>query len=172
MFSASSRAIDWLEDGREVSLEIDMMPGSELPQAEKKILSELLACPQTELKSILKKSIPGRLTDVILDLLQVLPQKKANQVTSDERKKIATLMKSFKSELSKDNSFEKAQITRGGVSVKDMDPRTMESKKIKGLYFAGEMIDVDGDCGGFNLQAAFSTGRLAGRSAGEHNRQG
>jgi len=72
------------------------------------------------------------------------------------------LLKGLKFDVANTVSLEKAQITRGGVSIKEIDPRTMESKKVKGLYFAGEIIDVDGDCGGFNLQAAFSTGYLAG----------
>ena len=169
VLSSSTKVVDWLEEEKDVSLEIDMMPERDLKQTEKDMLSEFVACPQEELKRTLKKRIPGRLSDVMLGFAGILPDKQANQVTADERKKLSTLIKAFKFDVVKDSSFEKAQITRGGVSVKDIDPKTMESKKIKGLYFAGEIIDVDGDSGGFNLQAAFSTGHMAGRFAGKQD---
>jgi predicted Rossmann fold flavoprotein len=102
---------------------------------------------------------------VFLGILRILPDKKVNQVTQKERCDIISLLKGLRLNITKPRPIEEAMITRGGVSLKEINPRTMESRRIKGLYFAGEMMDVDADTGGFNLQAAFSTGYLAAESA-------
>jgi len=109
--------------------------------------------------------LPQRMIGVFLGILKIDPDKKANQITQPERKAILSLFKEFRMEVSRALPIEVAMITRGGVSLKDINPRTMESRRVAGLYFAGEIIDVDADTGGFNLQAAFSTGYLAGESA-------
>ncbi len=167
--SSSAEVVDAMSAGKRVSVEIDIMPSKRLDEVDGLLLYELSKSPGKSLKNLLKALVPVRLAGVLLEKAKVSPDKKANQVTAGERKQIAGLIKVLKFDVSKSASFEKAQITRGGVSIKDIDPRTMESKKVKGLYFAGEMIDIDGDSGGFNLQAAFSTGCLAGRSAGAGN---
>jgi predicted flavoprotein YhiN len=94
----------------------------------------------------------------------IVADKKVSQITQEERQKLVLLLKGLRLNITKSRPIEEAMITRGGVSLKDINPRTLESRLIKGLYFAGEMIDVDADTGGFNLQAAFSTGYLAGES--------
>ncbi|MGB2630290.1 MAG: NAD(P)/FAD-dependent oxidoreductase [Candidatus Omnitrophota bacterium] len=164
--SSSARVVDWMGEGREVSVEIDIMPLVNAEGLSALLSRKLSSSPRKSLKNILREMVPVRLADILLDIAELHPEKKANQITAKERKQLAALLKGLRFDVSRSDSFEKAQVTRGGVSTKDIDPRTMESKKIKGLYFAGETIDVDGDCGGFNLQAAFSTGYLAGRSAG------
>jgi len=119
-------------------------------------------------------SISGQIIDLMnnnikistsIDLLEIDPFHKANQLKVRQRNKIVSFLKSMKLDILGFESYEKAMITRGGISLKDIDPRIMSSKKIKGLFFAGEMIDINGDSGGYNLQAAFSTGFLAGNSA-------
>ena len=100
-----------------------------------------------------------------MDILKLSPDKKVSQITQAERLKIISLLKAFRMDITSLASIEEGMVTRGGVSLKDINPRTMESRLVKGLYFAGEIIDVDADTGGFNLQAAFSTGYLAGESA-------
>ncbi|MCK5328643.1 MAG: NAD(P)/FAD-dependent oxidoreductase, partial [Candidatus Latescibacteria bacterium] len=85
-------------------------------------------------------------------------------ITSEERKKLRRLLKDFPFEVKGYRSFDQAIVTSGGVSIKEIDPKTMESRIVKGLYFAGEIMDLDADTGGFNLQAAFSTGWIAGRA--------
>ena len=100
-----------------------------------------------------------------MDILKVIPDKKVNQIAQEERMKMINLLKAFRIDITSLVSIEEGMVTRGGVSLKDINPRTMESRLVKGLYFAGEIIDVDADTGGFNLQAAFSTGYLAGESA-------
>ena len=117
------------------------------------------------MKNLLKELVPARLSEVFLKEAHILSDKKAKDLKEKERKCLASLFKALRFNVSGSGSFEKAQITRGGVSVRDIDPKTMQSKKVEGLYFSGEIIDIDGNCGGFNLQAAFSSGYLAGQSA-------
>ena len=100
-----------------------------------------------------------------MELAKVNPHKKANQVTQKERETLVALLKGWRLNIAGTRPIEEGMVTQGGVSLKNINPRTMESRLIKGLYFCGEMIDVDADTGGFNLQAAFSTGYLAGESA-------
>ena len=164
--SSSSKVVDWLGEGKKVSLEIDIMPMLDPKEAEEMLIKKISESSVKGLKNILKEFVPMRFSDLLLELSKIPQEKKGNQLTSKERKSLITLFKGLKFDVANTVSFEKAQITRGGVSVKEIDPKTMESKKVRGLYFAGEMIDIDGDCGGFNLQAAFSTGHLAGLSAG------
>ncbi|MFC1479966.1 NAD(P)/FAD-dependent oxidoreductase [Candidatus Omnitrophota bacterium] len=161
--SSSAGVVDWLGEGKKVSLEIDIMPMLDPKEAEEMLTKKISDFSTKAIKNILKEFVPMRLSDILLEFSKIPQDKKANQLTSKERKDLIMLFKGLKFDVANTVLFEKAQITRGGVSVREIDPKTMASKKIKGLYFAGEMIDIDGDCGGFNLQAAFSTGHLAGR---------
>ena len=102
---------------------------------------------------------------VFLQNVKIDPERKCNQMSRDDRDKIVGFLKNFSLDVVGASSVENAMVTRGGVSLKEINPRTMESKKFKNLFFAGEMINIDGDTGGFNLQAAFSTGYLSGQSA-------
>ena len=154
--------VDWLNEGKKVSLEIDIIPMLDRQETEEMLIKRISARPVRVLKNVLKEFVPMRFSVILLELSDIPQDKKAGQLTSKERKDLIKLFKCLKFDVANTVLFEKAQVTRGGVSVKEIDPRTMESKKVKGLYFAGEMIDIDGDCGGFNLQAAFSTGYLAG----------
>ena len=95
----------------------------------------------------------------------IVPEKQVNEVTAEERKRLVDLTKAFTVTLTGLRGYNEAIVTQGGVNVKEVNPSTMESKKLKGLYFAGEVLDLDGVTGGFNLQIAWSTGMLAGRSA-------
>jgi len=160
--SSGSKVIDWLDEGKKVSLEIDITPVFDTKETEEMLAKKIAAAKAKTIKNVLKEFAPMRLGSLLLELSGIPQDKKANRVTSKERKDLVMLLKALKFDVANTTSFEKAQITRGGVSVKEIDPKTMESKKVKGLYFAGEMVDVDGSCGGFNLQAAFSTGYLAG----------
>ena len=101
----------------------------------------------------------------MLERALVPPETKANRLTLEHRKALVGMIKAFMFGIKSPRPIGEAMVTSGGVSLKEIDPRTMGSRIVKGLYFAGEMIDVDGDTGGFNLQEAFSTGWLAGQSA-------
>ena len=162
VLSSSGRVIDWLRDGKKVSLELDIIPRLDEKRAEEMLIEKLAELSSKTINNVLKEFVPSRFCDLLLKESGISQDKKANQVTSTERKSLLSLLKGLKFDVANTISFEKAQITRGGVSTKEINPKSMESKILKGLYFAGEVIDVDGDCGGFNLQAAFSTGYLAG----------
>ena len=162
MLSKSAKVVDWLGAGKKVSLEIDIMPLLNPEGLEEMLVKKVSGSSSKGLKNVLKTFVPMRLAELILEVCRIPQERKADQITLRERKSLVMVLKGLKFDVSSTVSLEKAQVTCGGVSVKEIDPRTMESKKVKGLYFAGEMIDVDGDCGGFNLQAAFSTGYLAG----------
>ncbi|MFH1479475.1 MAG: NAD(P)/FAD-dependent oxidoreductase [Candidatus Omnitrophota bacterium] len=164
VLSLSGKAVDLLKDGT-VKLEIDLKPAPSKEELEKRILKDFKDSPTKIFKNALKALAPIRLIDVIIDILKASPDKKVNQITQIERKNLVNILKSFPLTIKGPRPIKDAMVTRGGVSLKDIDPRTMESRLIKGLYFAGEVIDIDADTGGFNLQAAFSTGYLAGESA-------
>jgi len=164
--SSSSKVVDWLNEGRKVSLAIDIMPMRDEKETDEMLVNKISVSHVKVIKNILKEFAPMRFSDLLLELSKIPQDKRASQLTSKERKNLVMLFKGLKFDVADTVSFKKAQITRGGVSVKEIDPKTMESKKIKGMYLAGEMIDIDGDCGGFNLQAAFATGHLAGLAAG------
>jgi hypothetical protein len=109
--------------------------------------------------------LPARLCELCCELNAVSPDKQAGQITAAERKKLKTWLKNFRLDINSHRGFNEAIVTAGGVSTKEIDPRTMASRLVKGLYFAGEVLDIDGDTGGYNLQAAFSTASLAANSA-------
>lgn len=106
--------------------------------------------------------MPGKLIPVFIQRAGISPDKAMHQITREERQRMVELLKQFRFTVTKARPIEEAIVTAGGVSVKEVSPKTMESKLVPGLYFTGEVLDIDGMTGGFNLQAAFSTGYLAG----------
>ncbi|MFH1441688.1 MAG: NAD(P)/FAD-dependent oxidoreductase [Candidatus Omnitrophota bacterium] len=165
IISLSAKIGDWLQKDKHLYIGIDLKPALSYEQLDSRLLREFKANPRMILKNILKELLPQRLIDVFLQISKINPDKQASHITQEERKNIISLFKEFRMEISGLAPIEQAMVTRGGVSLKDINPRTMESRIIKGLYFAGEVIDIAADTGGFNLQAAFSTGYLAGESA-------
>jgi predicted Rossmann fold flavoprotein len=166
IFSLSAKIGKWLQQGKALSLKIDLKPALSLKQLDERLLREFKANPKKNLKNTLKTLLPQSLIAVFIKILKLDPEKKVSQATQAERLAIANLLKAFSMDIAGLAPIEEGMATAGGVSLKEINPRTMESRLIKGLYFAGEIIDVDADTGGFNLQAAFSTGYLAGESAG------
>jgi len=165
VLSLSAKIVDWLYEGKSVNAKIDLKPALSVEQLNSRLLREFKNKRKSALKNILKEFLPQKMAPVFLGICAVAPDKTANQVTQRERMAIAGFFKALPLHILRSRPLEEAMVTRGGVSVRDISPRTMESRVVKGLYFAGEMIDVDADTGGFNLQAAFSTGYLAGESA-------
>ena len=115
-----------------------------------------------EFKNSLEKLLPKKMIPAILDLSGIDINKKVNSITKEERQKLVELLKNFEINIDGFRPVEEAIVTAGGISIKEINPKTMESKLVKGLYFAGEIIDVDAYTGGFNLQIAYSTGYTAG----------
>ena len=165
VLSLSSRILYWLEKSKNISLEIDLKPGLSREQLDVRLLREFKLNSKKTLKNILKSLLPVSLIEVALGIVNIPADKKASQIGREERFRLVSLLKGLHLDIISSQGLEFAMVTRGGVSLRDINPRTMESRIVKGLYFAGEMIDIDADTGGFNLQAAFSTGYLAGESA-------
>ncbi|NQT94850.1 MAG: aminoacetone oxidase family FAD-binding enzyme, partial [Candidatus Omnitrophica bacterium] len=164
VLSLSGRVADWLHDERKAFVDIDLKPALSEEQLRARLLREIEQSPRKGIKNLLKEMLPLRLIPIFLSSAGVLPEKRVNQLTRSERKAILSLLKAFRLNICATAGIENAMVSRGGVSLKEIDPRTMVSRIVEGLYFCGEMIDIDADTGGFNLQAAFSTGYLAGTS--------
>jgi len=167
VITLSGRVIDMFARNKNVSVEIDLKPALTIEQLDNRLLREFKVNARKSIKNALKELLPLRLIKVFIAAAGIDLLKKCSQITQDERTKIISLLKGFRMDISCARPIEEGMVTRGGVSLKEINPRTMESRLIKGLYFCGEMIDVDADTGGFNLQAAFSTGYLAGESAAQ-----
>jgi len=165
VITLSGKVGDLLGQGKKVYASIDLKPALSLEQLDGRLLREFKSNSKKIIQNMLKELLPLSLIKVFIGVTGIDPLKKCSQITQEERQKIISLLKGFKMEISGTRPIEEGMVTRGGVSLKEINPRTMESRRIKGLYFCGEMIDIDADTGGFNLQAAFSTGYLAGESA-------
>ncbi len=148
-----------------VVLTIDLKPALSEEQLDKRILRDFEENRNRQFKNALGGLYPAKLISVMIERSGIDPEKKVHEVTKQERRRLAELTKAFTLQVRGKRGFEEAVITQGGVSVKEVSPSTMESKLVRGLYFAGEVLDLDGLTGGFNLQIAWSTGYLAGNSS-------
>lgn len=149
---------------KDVFLSIDLKPALSEEKLDNRIQRDFNKFSRKLFKNSLGELLPNLLIPVIVRLSGISPEKPVNQVTRAERQKLVYLLKNLTCEITGSRSFDEAIVTAGGVCVKEIDPKTMESRLIKGLYFAGEVIDVDAYTGGFNLTIAFSTGYTAGNS--------
>lgn len=156
----------FVPDGRESHILIDLKPALSEEKLDERIRRDFEKYSNKNFANSLDDLLPKKLIPVVVSLSGIDGFKKVNQITSAERKNLLKLLKGFRLDIKCKGSINDAIITDGGIEVKEINPSTMESKIIKGLYFAGEIIDVHGYTGGFNLQIAFSTGYLAGDSAG------
>ena len=147
---------------KEISLKIDFKPALSEKQLDDRILRDFEELKNKQFKNSLEKLLPKKLIPVIIKASKIEETKQVNEITKEERANLVDLLKNFTLEIKGFRPVSEAIITSGGISVKEINPKTMESKLIKGLYFAGEIIDVDSYTGGFNLQIAYSTGYVAG----------
>lgn len=153
--------------GQPVTLSIDLKPALNREQLDKRILRDFEDNKNKQFKNSLDGLLPSKMIPVIIRLSGISPEKKVNEITREERGILVDLLKNMSMQITGTRDFKEAIITQGGVHVKEINPSTMESKLVKGLYFAGEVLDLDAVTGGFNLQIAWSTGYLAGISAAE-----
>lgn len=154
--------IEQLMKEKKIILKIDFKPALKEEKLDERILRDFNEFKNKQLKNALDKLLPQKLIPVIIEKSEINPNKKVNEITKKERVNLLKQLKSFEIEVKGFRSIDEAIITSGGISIKEINPKTMESKKIKGLFFAGEIIDVDSYTGGFNLQIAYSTGYVAG----------
>ena len=149
---------------KELTLDIDLKPALTEEQLDQRVLRDFEENHNRQFKNAITKLFPTKLIPVMLELGGIDPEKKVNSIEKEERKQFVHLMKHFRMTLTGLRDYPEAIITKGGVNVKEIDPGTMESKLVKGLYFAGEVLDLDALTGGFNLQIAWSTGYAAGNA--------
>lgn len=151
-------------DPKDYTLTLDLKPGLTMDQMEKRLQRDLEKYTNKNFSNALIDLLPSKMVPVMVELTEIDPNLKVNQITREQRKKIVETFKSLEISIAGLRDFNEAIVTAGGINVKEVDPGTMESKLIKNLYFAGEMLDVDALTGGFNIQLAVSTGWLAGNA--------
>lgn len=161
----SADIVRLLSEENHVSLLIDLKPGIDSGEMEDKLLREIKEHGGREIKTMLASTVPLKLAPLILRLIDIEAHKKVHQMNKDDRRKLAKILKELPLTITGSLALEEAMVTTGGVSIKEINPRTMESRVVPGLYFAGEIIEGGAPSGGYNLQQAFSTGYLAGESA-------
>ncbi len=163
VLSASYKAVDFWQKTKEPLIgSIDFKPALSPEKLDARILRDIEEQKNKQLKNSLNGLMPSKLIPVFIQRAGISPDKVMHQITREERQRMVELLKDFRFTITKARPIEEAIVTAGGVSVKEVSPKTMESKLVPGLYFTGEVLDIDGMTGGFNLQAAFSTGYLAG----------
>lgn len=148
-----------------VELSIDFKPALSEKKLEARILRDFEELKNKQFKNSLDKLLPQKLIPVIVEQSGISADKKVNEITKEERKTLVKILKDFKLKIKGTRTIDEAIVTSGGIKISEIDPKTMESKLVKNLYFAGEIIDVDSYTGGFNLQIAYSTGFVAGKNA-------
>lgn len=159
---AKYKDIDYLLKKRYINISIDLKPALTEEQLDERILRDFKEFKNKQFKHSLDKLLPQKMIPLIIELSKIDENKRVNEITKEERRKLVQLLKNFTITIKDFRPVEEAIITCGGINTKEINPKTMESKIIKGLYFAGEIIDVDAYTGGFNLQIAYSTGYTAG----------
>ena len=162
--SASIKPAYFKDFAHEMTLKIDLKPALDKEQLDKRILKDFEEAKNKQYKNSIQKLLPSKMIPIIITLSGIDPDKKVNEITKEERRKLVDLLKGLPMTIIGLRGWNEAIITKGGVSVKNVNPSTMESKVVKNLYFAGELLDLDAMTGGYNLQIAWSTGYLAGIS--------
>lgn len=156
--------IDELLKNKKIKLSIDLKPALSEEKLDERILRDFNEIKNKQFKNSLDKLLPQKLINIIIERSGINPQKQVNEIKKEERRNLVKLLKNFEVTIKGFRPIDEAIITSGGINIKEINPKTMESKIVNGLYFAGEIIDVDSYTGGFNLQIAYSTGYTAGIS--------
>ncbi len=162
VLSGSRHVLEY--DYKNITASIDLKPGLNIEKLDERLKRDFIKFSRKQLNNSLNDLLPSKLIPVFLERLDIENTKFVNQLTKEERTKIAILLKKFNMNITGSGSMKEAVVTAGGINVNEINPSTMESKICKGLFFSGEVIDVDGYTGGFNLTIAFSTGVTAGRN--------
>jgi predicted Rossmann fold flavoprotein len=157
--------VDALDAGQPVGVSIDLKPALDEPALDERLLRDFDHHGKRKFETLLKGLLPSKLIPLCVERVGIPPERRGHQITARERERLRGWLKGFRLEVTGARPVDEAIVTAGGIDTREINPRTMASRLVKGLYFAGEVIDVDADTGGYNLQAAFSTGWLAGRSA-------
>jgi len=165
ILTLSKIIVEMLDENQKVELSIDLKPALSNTKLDKRLIREINENGKLNFRTILKQILPQKLISVCVEQTKVSENKLGHQITSEERKLLLAWLKKFRFTISRYRPISEAIVTSGGINLQEVNPRTMESKLINGLYFCGEVLDIDADTGGYNLQAAFSTGWVAGQSS-------
>ncbi len=168
ILTLSKIAVDALAENKSVEISIDLKPALDEQKLDNRLQRELNENGKKQIRNVLKNLLPSKLIPVVLELTKIDPHKECNQISGKERKKIRILLKDLRFKITGHRGYKEAIITAGGIDTGEVDGKTMMSKIVKNLYFAGEILDLDAETGGYNFQIAFSTGWLAGKSASEN----
>jgi len=167
VLSMSGRIVDALKAKKKVEISINLKPGLDEKKLDARLLREIDEHGKRQFRSLLEGLLPQKMVAVIADACAIPLDKPCHQINAEERARLLRWLRNFQVEVNGHLPLDAAMVTAGGVSLKEVDPRSMQSKQILGLYFAGEVLDLAADTGGYNLQAAFSTGWLAGNAAAQ-----
>jgi predicted Rossmann fold flavoprotein len=165
ILSLSRGIVDALRARKRVRLSIDLKPALDEQRLDARLLRDLDTHGKRQFRTLLKGLLPQKLIPLCIDQTGIGAGKRGHQITAQERMRLHAWLKDFRLDVVDHRPLAQAIVTAGGVDTLEIDPRTMASRLVPGLFFAGEVLDVDADTGGYNLQAAFSTGWLAGQSA-------
>jgi predicted Rossmann fold flavoprotein len=160
----SSKIGDLLKKG-EVKLSLDLKPGLDFSKLDRRIQRDFQKYSNKLFRNSLNDLLPQKMIPLIVKLCEINPNKKVNAINKPERQKLVKIFKNIEMVVEKLSGFKKAIITKGGISLKEIDSKTMKSKLIDNLFFAGEILDLNGPSGGYNLQVCWTTGYLAGQSS-------
>ena len=161
------KEIDNLMKEQKIKLQIDLKPALTEEQLDERILRDFKEFKNKQFKHALDKLLPQKMIPIVIEKTKINEEKRVNEITKEERRNLVKVLKKFELTIKDFRPVEEAIITSGGINIKEINPKTMESKLVKGLYFAGEIVDVDSYTGGFNLQIAYSTGYTAGMHVGD-----
>ncbi|MCF7823736.1 MAG: NAD(P)/FAD-dependent oxidoreductase [Candidatus Marinimicrobia bacterium] len=163
ILTLSETLVSMLDAKQDVHIKIDLKPALDHKKLDLRLQREIAEHSKQNFKNMLKSLLPRKMIALFLDILKIDPEKQLHQITGEERKKLRMLLKEFPMQVIGHDSYDHAIVTSGGVSLKEINPTTMESKLTERLYLAGEVLDVNGETGGYNLTSSWSTAFLAGR---------
>lgn len=161
----SGDAVDHLRNGRQIVFALDLKPALDDKKLEARLLRDINSRGKEEITSFLRGLIPRKMIPVCLDHTEISPERRVCDISAQERKRLRFWLKDLQFKITGYRPFSEAIVTAGGIDTREINPKTMESKLTEGLFIVGELLDIQADTGGYNLQAAFSTGWLAGRCA-------
>jgi hypothetical protein len=164
ILTLSGPAVARLNQGR-LEMSINLKPALSTEKLDARLRRDLDRFGKRSYRNLLKELLPQKMIDVVAVRTRIPPDKPGHQITAEERGRLRELLHDFRLTIVGHRALDEAIVTAGGVDTREVDPRTMASRLVKGLYFAGEILDVQADTGGYNLQAAFSTGYVAGQAA-------
>ncbi|MBU0480037.1 MAG: NAD(P)/FAD-dependent oxidoreductase [Proteobacteria bacterium] len=165
ILTLSGEIVDHLQRGAKIELAIDLKPALDEQKLDARLQRDIASRGKESVESMLRGLLPKEMIPVCLEQTEIAGDKQVHTISAQERKTIRNWLKELRLEVTGHRPIKEAIVTAGGVNTKEIDPNTMESKLVRGLYITGELLDIQGDTGGYNLQAAFSTGWLAGRAA-------